>query len=249
MTSIFTRKLELFAPLSDSDRKLTESVGRNPRFFDAGTVLIHEGDNPEHVWLVMEGAAFRSKTLEDGSRTIFAFLLPGDLCDSHVFILDTMDHTITALSDCAVASVTRAQMIEMMDRPAIARAIWFATLIDEATLREWLVNVGRRNAEERAAHLLCELHLRLASLGLTSDGEFEFPITQAELADTFGISAVHANRVLQSLRRANLVDIKSGSVKIPDVRKLREFCKFNPNYLHLERRSATSSIERTHLGR
>ena len=87
--------------------------------------------------------------------------------------------------------------------------------------------------------MICELHLRLTSIGFASDAEFEFPITQIELAETLGISPVHANRVLQSLRNQNLVDVRAGSVAIPDVGRLRKFAGFNPNYLHLGTASRT----------
>ena len=105
--------------------------------------------------------------------------------------------------------------------------------MDEATLREWVVNLGQRDAEERIAHLFCELHLRLQVVGLTTDGGFELPITQLELADTVGLSTVHANRSLQSLRARGLIQFKGQVVDIPDVSRLRKFAGFDPKYLHL----------------
>lgn len=106
--------------------------------------------------------------------------------------------------------------------------------MDEATLREWLVNLGKRRADIRVAHLLCELHLRLKSVGLADGGEFSLPLTQSELADTMGMSPVHMNRSLQSLRSDDLVVFKSRQLVIPDIDRLREMAQFNPNYLHLD---------------
>ena len=125
-------------------------------------------------------------------------------------------------------------MLELTERPALARALWWATLVDEATLRATVVNIGRREAEERVAHLFCELHLRLQAVGLADGGTFELPLTQAELADAMGISAVHANRMLQSLRQRHLIRVSTKSVTILDVARLRELSGFDPNYLHLE---------------
>ncbi len=146
---------------------------------------------------MLEGFAYRYKLLPDGKRSIFAYLVPGDFCDLNIFILKAMDHSIATLSACTMVDIPRPRILELLERPAIARALWWATLVDEATLREWLVNMGRRDAETSIAHLFCEMHLRLKSIGLADGGEFRLPITQNELADTVGLSAVHVNRSLQ----------------------------------------------------
>ena len=94
------------------------------------------------------------------------------------------------------------------DNPAIARALWRETLVDAAIFREWIVNVGARPGPARMAHLMAELRERIASVGLTSDGEFPFPATQAELADALGLSAVHVNRILQVFRAQRIMDLQ-----------------------------------------
>jgi CRP-like cAMP-binding protein len=185
------------------------------------------------VRLILEGFACRYKLLADGRRQIMAYLVPGDFCDLHVFILKAMDHTIATLSPCRVVDIPRERILELTERSALARALWWATLVDEATLREWLVNIGARSAEERIAHLLCELLLRLRVVGLADGAEYELPITQAELADTMGLSSVHVNRVLQRLRGDGLITLKSKHLVILDVERLNAFGGFTPNYLYL----------------
>ena len=181
----------------------------------------------------MDGFACRYKLRANGSRQIMAYLVPGDFCDLHVFILREMDHTIATLSPCRVVDIPRERILELTERSALARALWWATLVDEATLREWLVNIGARSAEERIAHLLCELLLRLRVVGLADGAEYELPITQAELADTMGLSSVHVNRVLQRLRGDGLITLKGKQLVIPDPDRLIAFSGFTPNYLHL----------------
>ena len=97
------------------------------------------------------------------------------------------------MSGCEVVQLFHSCVLRLLERPAIARAFWFTTLVDEAILREWLVNIGRRPAEERVGHLLCKLQLRLASVGLGSGASCEMPITQSELADSMGLSSVHVH--------------------------------------------------------
>ena len=234
MVNVLTSKLELFGRLPEHDKRLLDEVTEKSRSVPAATSIIREGDAPSDVHLVMEGLACRSKLLKRGARHIFAYLVPGDLCDANIFILKAMDHTIETLAPSRIVDVPRARILEMMDRPAIARALWWATLVDEATLREWLVNLGQRDALHRIAHLFCELHLRMQSVGLTKGGSYQLPITQSVLGETMGLSPVHVNRALQSLRSTNLITFKAGELVINDIPRLQAMCEFNPNYLHLD---------------
>ena len=228
-----TRKLENFAALSDDDKRLLDDVVSAPYEIPENTDIIREGDAPDNVHLILEGFACRYKLTSDGKRQIMAYLVLGDFCDLHVFILKAMDHGIATLSPCRVVDIPRDRILEMTERPALARALWWATLVDEAVLREWLVNIGQREAPERLAHLLCELLLRLRAIGLAESDSYELPITQAELADTMGLSTVHVNRSLQKLRSENLITLKNKYLVILDPDRLKEFGGFNPNYLHL----------------
>jgi CRP-like cAMP-binding protein len=126
----------------------------------------------------------------------------------------------------------------LQHHPAVARALRMGTLVDEATLREWLLNVGCRSAVERIAHLFCEVLLRLQAVGLASEDSYALPLTQAELGDTTGLSNVHVNRTLQELRRQGLIELKSGRLKILNLPRLRAIAEFKANYLHLGDRAA-----------
>ena len=243
MTDPLTRKLENFALLSSDDRRFLAEIARPGHRLHARTDIIREGDKPDDVHLVLEGFACRYKILPDGKRHIMAYLVPGDLCDMHVFILKEMDHNIGTLSACRVVDIPRNRILEMLERPAIAQALWWSALVDEATLREWLVNIGRRPAEQRIAHLLCELLMRLQTVGLSNNNRYELPITQADIAETMGLTLVHVNRVLQRLRRSGLITLASRQLVINDAQALKEFGEFNPNYLHLGR--AAKEAERS----
>jgi CRP-like cAMP-binding protein len=169
------RKLEAFELLPEADRRLLDQIVRSPQSVEAKVDLTREGDVPKAVNLILAGFACRYKVLPDGTRQIVAYLVPGDFCDLHVFILKEMDHSIATLSPCTVVQILRPEMLELMERPAIARSMWWASLVDEATLREWLVNIGGRPAEQRIAHLLCELLLRLETVGLTNGMKSPIP--------------------------------------------------------------------------
>jgi CRP-like cAMP-binding protein len=233
MANVLTRKLEAFAPLPEADKLLLDEVVCESQEVGPREDLIREDDAPTHVNLILEGFACRYKVLATGTRQIMAYLVPGDFCDLHVFILREMDHTIATLSPCRVVDIPRPRILEMTERPALGRALWWAALVDEATLREWLVNIGARPAEQRVAHLLCELLLRLRVVGLADGAEYELPVTQQELGDTTGLTNVHVNRVLQRLRGEGLITLKGKHLVILDVERLNAFSGFTPNYLHL----------------
>jgi CRP-like cAMP-binding protein len=204
--NLLTRKLENFARLNDDDRRYLDKVIRVARKVPANTDIICEGDKPSDVHLILQGFACRNKISPSGVRQIMAYMVPGDFCDLHVAVLKQMDHSISTLSECEVVDIPLTTIEEMTARPQLARSLWWATLVDEATLREWIVNLGARDAREKVAHLFCELLIRLRSVGLAKANEFQLPITQRDLADTVGLSHVHLNRVLQGLRADGLVE-------------------------------------------
>jgi CRP-like cAMP-binding protein len=120
-----TRKLENFAPLSQDDRRLLDDVIRGPQEVLAHTNLVREGDAPDHVHLILDGFACRYKVTSEGMRQIMAYLVPGDFCDLHVLILKAMDHNIGTLSACRVVKISASRILDMTERPALARALWW----------------------------------------------------------------------------------------------------------------------------
>jgi len=234
MPNAFIRKTNLFAQLSDADTQVLERICSAPTTIKAHQDLIREGEVPGVVHLILAGFACRYKILPGGTRSIMAYLVPGDMCDWHVFVLREMDHSVATLSPCQVVEIPRTTVLEITDKhPAITRALWWMALVDEAVLRESIVNVSRRSAEESIAHFFCELLARLESVGLRIGDGFELPITQSELADTVGISTVHTNRVIQSLRAQGLVELNTHGLQILDIKALQKLAGFRPNYLHL----------------
>ena len=235
------QKLEHGADLNEEDRVKLRSVSAKTRQVNSHKDIITEGDRPDDVRLVMSGFAYRYKILADGNRHIVAYLVPGDFCDLHVAILGAMDHSIATLSPCEIVEIPRTTIEDLTtNHPRIIRALWWATLVDAAITREWLVNVAQRSAEARIAHLFCELHVRLNLVGLVKGERFELPLTQREIGDTMGLSTVHVNRCLQELRGHGLIVLQSKTLKVLDIGRLRAFAGFNSDYLHLTARSVTA---------
>jgi CRP-like cAMP-binding protein len=245
MSNPLVFKLQHGADLTDEDRAVLQAIISRTREVGPREDLIREGDKPEHVRLVLEGFAFRYKMLADGQRQITGYLVPGDFCDLHVWILGEMDHSIGTLTRCTIVEIPGETINELTARyPRIARALWWATLVEDAVTREALVNMGQRPADRQLAHFLCELLVRLQAVGRASETSYEFPVTQEDLGDTLGLSTVHVNRTLQKLRDDGLITLKGKTLTIPDADALKRFAGFNPNYLHLRR----SENKRDHRG-
>lgn len=230
------RKLEAVEVLTDLEKHEAVSLCGDVHTVARRHDIISEGDVPETVHIILNGWAARYNILRDGTRRITAFLIPGDFCDIHTTALAAMDHSIMAITDCEVAHVASEKIDEITRSfPGLTRALWRSTLIDEAILRQWLVHAGRRDAAQTIAHLLSELHARMQLVGQVQDGRLSLPLTQDEIGDATGISAVHVNRTVRSLREQGLLTVSKSELHVPDVAALRQMCGFNANYLHLRR--------------
>ena len=234
MACALVNKLEAYTRLTEQEAAVLEKTSSRSQLVEARCDVILEGDAPVSVNLVTSGLACRYKLLDDGRRQIVAFLVPGDFWDLNVFILARMDHYIASISPVQMVWLSREQILDLMTFPGISRGMWLATLVEVATLREWVTNLGQRSAEHRLAHLICELFVRMKIVGLTDGLTFDLPVTQAEFGDTLGLSTVHVNRSLQSLKAADLVTFKGKKIMITDIQRLKKISGFRDDYLHLQ---------------
>ena len=239
----FIDKLSGLADLTAADVAALTAATARPRRYPARRDLISEGDQPGPVIAILDGWVCRYKLLPAGSRQIMAFMIPGDSCDLHTPVLSQMDHSIQALTDATVAMIPRAEMQAMMETsPTISRAMYTAQLIDQATLRAWIVSMGRRSSVERVAHLMCELYLRARNIGMSEESGMVLPLTQTVLADSLGMTPVHINRVLKDLRLAGAMDLRNGSLVILNARMLVQIAGFDENYLHRDAHAPNPTI-------
>ncbi|XYD09050.1 Crp/Fnr family transcriptional regulator [Methylobacterium sp. NMS12] len=243
MSNPLTLKLQRYVRFSDADQvRLTDIVGSG-RMIAARTDIIHEGDDPRAVNVVLDGWACRYRQLADGRRQIVAFLLPGDTCDPHVFLLDAMDHTIGAITPVLLGQIPGAALQAMTARsPTLDLAFHREALATAAVQREWTVSLGCRTGIERLAHLFCELHARLAAVGLADGNTCPIPITQSDLGDAMGQTSVHINRTLQEMRSMGLITLRSRRLTIHDPAALTQLAHFDPAYLHLTAGDAGSVL-------
>lgn len=229
------RKLEKRVNISAEDRAAFHGLPFSIRDASSGSYIVRERDQIKSCCILLSGFAFRSKIVGNGGRQILSIHIPGDLVDIQHAMLGTADHNIQMLANGQVALVPVAAIKEIISKhPTIGHAMWLETLVDGSIFREWIANVGRRDARTRISHLLCEFTVRLHAAGLAEGNRYELPMTQEQLGDATGLTAVHVNRTMQILRTAGLISSNKRSITIEDWKGLTTVGDFDTAYLHPE---------------
>lgn len=228
-------KLAYWGDFDAADENAILSLPHRVKRIERNGYIARERETTTHSCLLLSGFAFRHKIVADGARQIMSIHMKGDLVDLQNSFLGVADHSVQALTEAKVAIISRDDIKRLaFERPRVGMAMWFDTLVDASVFREWIANVGRRNAHTRIAHLLCEFSLRLKVAGLGEATNYELPMTQEHIADCTGLTAVHVNRTLKRLEDETLITRRSSrSVTIGDWNRLAEAGDFDSNYLHL----------------
>lgn len=203
------------------------------------TRVITRGEELRDSTLLLSGWLARVKQMEDGQRQISELHVPGDFADLHSLTLKRLDHDIFALTPCRLALVPHEKLRQITERfPHLARVYWFSTNLDAAIYREWTVSLGRRTALQRLAHLFCELTVRLRIVDMAPHDRFDFPLTQQEIGECLGLTSVHVNRMLQELRKRQLIEVEARFARVLDFDALAALGQFDAGYLYLSRESS-----------
>jgi CRP-like cAMP-binding protein len=228
------RKLESVTPLSAEEKHAVLELPMTQRPLGAREEIVRDGDVPDACVLILKGFACRYKHTASGARQIFSLHIPGDIPDLHSLFLERMDHSLGTIAPSHVAFISHGNIRNLIRRyPRVAEALWRDMLVDAAVFRQWIMRVGRRAGPERIAHLFCEQWMRLKTVGLTNGNTCELPLTQTDIADALGLSTVHVNRSLQTLRQEGLIDLRKGELTVVNWDRLCKRAEFDPAYLHL----------------
>lgn len=229
------RKLCYRVALDSADRAAILALPFKVKRVERNHYVVREHDVTTCSCLMLSGFAVRSKIVASGARQIVSIHMQGEMVDLQNSLLVRADHSVQMLTESKVALIPRDAVLKLaMDRPMVARAMWMDTLVDSSIFREWIANVGRRDARTRIAHLLCEFSLRLKAAGLGRETQYELPMTQEQLGDATGLTSVHVNRTLKGLERDQLIErMTPRSIHVGDWRKLAKTGDFDSNYLHM----------------
>ena len=226
-SSALARKLNAFVALSSDELRVIADLESKSIAVARGREITEEGQTGHKAYVLQQGWAQTYKIMPDGGRQIIGFPIPGDCVGLRSVLLWTSDHAFAAVTDSVVSAIPGHRMLQLLnDFPRLGAAFLWAASRDEAMVVEHLVNIGRRNAQERTAHFFMELAERLMLVGLATETEFQCPLNQYVIADALGLSAIHVNRVLRELRELNLLTVKTGKVIIHDLPGLRKLAGY-----------------------
>ena len=230
------RKLGSRAHLEERDKVAILGLPHVSRTYPPAAYIVREGEPPKsHCAFIQSGLAFRQKITAHGARQIVALQLPGDLIDLQNLFLNISDHNVQALTEIKVSNIEREALRALAAAyPNISKALWVDALVESSIYREWVMNVGRRDARSRIAHVLCEFALRMHSAGMGDGNGFELPLTQEQLADTVGLTPVHVNRTLRALEADGVVQRDKRFIKFSDWDRVKSEAEFSALYLHLD---------------
>ena len=226
-------RLRISSAIADEEIKEIESLPISVRQYPAETAVVRDGERATECCLIVDGFCARSKTIASGKRQILSLHIPGEIPDLMSLFLHVMDHDLTTLTPATLGFISHDNLRKLHRRsPRVAEMFWRDTLIDSAMFREWIVNVGQRPAPARLAHVMIELRERLRLIGRVDGDSFEMPLTQEQIGEALGITAVHANRVIKQVRQEGVVEFSRGRVTVLDEQKFQELADFDGRYLH-----------------
>ena len=228
-------KLSYWSKLDAADRAAVLALPHSVKSVEQHHYIVRERDRSGSCCLMLSGFAVRHKIVGGGCRQIVAIHMKGEMVDLQNSLLEIADHSVQMLTTGEVAMMARDDLVKLaFERPAVGKALWFDTLVDASIFREWIANVGRRDARTRIAHVLCEIALRLKVAGLGEKYGYQLPMTQEQLGDVTGLTSVHVNRTLKLLEAEGLIQrVSPRSISIGDWKKLAEVGDFDSGYLHL----------------
>ncbi|MGH6762249.1 MAG: Crp/Fnr family transcriptional regulator [Phyllobacterium sp.] len=226
------------AALADVDVEALQGLKITQRHYPPHSVVFHQGDIEHRMLIVNSGWSCVYRDLPTGDRQIIDFPLKGDILGLRT-AQGQIYNSFASITDLSVFEITLSELNPVVSRSPLLSQIFMGLLARQRSiLVEHLTNLGRRSASVRIAHLFLELAVRLENGGLTTAAGFSCPLTQYELADALGLTAIHINRMLRELRERGLVAFKNGEVEFLNRTGLTRLANFDPGYLSLKAPSA-----------
>jgi CRP-like cAMP-binding protein len=228
---LFLSRLTARSVLTEEERQAILDLPTRASQVQANRDFVRIGEKVDHCCLIVDGIMGRFGQTFEGARQVTALHIPGDMADLHSIVRPVGTSAIQALSTTTVLHISHADLRKVAARyEGVAEAFWRDCMVDAAVLSQWVVNVGRRDAKTRMAHLFCEVAVRVGD-DRTPQLNYSFPLTQTHLGDATGLSSVHVNRTLKALREAKLVLVQDREVRILDWERLARLGEFDAGYL------------------
>jgi len=219
--SCLAERLSHYVRLTAGEQAALATLEEQERAFRRGAVIISENEAPRELFVVREGWLHSSVVLGNGSRQIMRFHFQGDLLGLPLLAFRVSPETVTAVTDVSLCPFPRERIGGLIaDHPRLAALILALAVAGRVALADRLASIGRTSARARVASLLCELYRRMKLLGLADGGTVQLPLTQEEIGDATGLTAVHVNRMMRGLADDGTIERNGGHLKVLDEDRL-----------------------------
>jgi len=223
------------AALTPSEHAALDRLEDRERSLRRGGTLVRENDRSGELFILRKGLMMTSVLLDDGSRQILRFLFPGDMLGVSNLVYREAPETITALTDCTVCPFERSTLSRMIvEHPRLAALVMVYNQIERAALTDRLAALGRTSAKARVAAVLLEMRNRLRMMNPAIGDSFVLGLTQEEIGDATGLTAVHVNRMLRQLEEERLIAREGGRLSFTDERALSRAANYVDRYAGLD---------------
>ncbi|MEO5866201.1 MAG: Crp/Fnr family transcriptional regulator [Sphingomonas sp.] len=221
--------------LTPAEHSALERLEERERSLRRGAALQRENDKANELFILKKGMMMSSVLLDDGSRQILRFHFPGDMLAVSSLVYRETPETITALSDCSVCPFERHAFSKVItDHPRLAGLVLVYNQIERVALTDRLAALGRTSAKARVAAILVEMRNRMRVLDKDIGASFLLGLTQEEVGDATGLTAVHVNRMLRQLEDERMITRENGRVTFLDERALAQAANFVDRYARLD---------------
>ncbi|MGB7407388.1 MAG: Crp/Fnr family transcriptional regulator [Pontixanthobacter sp.] len=220
--------------LTYSERDALRRLEENARHYDAGCVVIAEGEATDRLHIVASGWLHGSTELSGGCRQILRFYFVGDLTATFSIAWGVSAATLTAVSDCTLYEFSRNALGQLFrDQPRLGAFLYGIGASEQVAMADRLASVGRTDGMRRVGTLLLDIRSRLRVVDGVNSGAFELPLTQQDLGDAVGLTKTHVNRILKTLAEEGLVERDGKIIRIVDVDALMAKVDFKDRHQHI----------------
>jgi len=228
----FATQLSTYAQIDANDREAILDLPIEIQTSVKNRRISYPGQECIGLVVLLEGFSLRQKLTSSGHRHVSAVNIAGDALNTSAMFLNDIDYEVAPVSGATVAVIPREAALALFnERPAVRAAAFASLLVDASTGREWLLNVTRRPSGARVAHFLCEHAARMTGRGLVENKKIDLGVTQDQLADVLGLTAVHINRTLRALEFNGLINRDGRYYEIKDIIALQEAGDFRPSHI------------------
>jgi CRP-like cAMP-binding protein len=228
---LFLERLTRRSVLSDHERQAILRLPAEPWVVSTNNDFVRLDERSDHTSLIVSGLVGRYELTSEGRRQITNLYIGGDMPDLHSVVQPSSGSALHAMSGASILRIPHSALRGLANKyPGIAEALWRDCVVDLMIQAQWVVNVGRRDAKARIAHLLCEMACRYRAPVHGGKVLFHLPLTQSQLGDATALTPVHVNRSLKALQKVGL-SFRGKTVRIEDWEAITAFAGFERGYL------------------